>query len=190
MNQYSKLPADINPATVKQIAADYGLGYDVLVEKLSWTAFSVPMLRDLKNNEPTTKEVKRHIKGMQNAAIALKQKIGTVPINSSFHAKLSHEYKNLYMLNSDLTELIKVLDNLDPLGWKEDGEQVRRDVFINQIAKLWRLEKGKPPTESEKPGKFLAFMNECAYLFGIDPSPLPTRFRRLRKQNKGTDFEI
>ena len=75
MNQHSELPADIDPATVQRIAVDYGIDYDVLVESVSWTAFSVPMLRDGKNSEPKTKEVKRHIEVMQNAAATLMQKI-------------------------------------------------------------------------------------------------------------------
>jgi len=181
--------ANLDLAEVQRIAADYGLDYDVLVEKLSWVACSVPMLRDFKKSEPTTKEVNLHIKAMRNAAATLVQKIGTLP-DSSFRADLFYKYKNLYMFNNDLTELVTVLDNLEPLGWKEDGDQVGRDVFIQQLAKFWKIETGERPTESEKPGKFLAFMSDCAYLFGIDPSPLPTRFRRLRKQNKGTDFEI
>ena len=189
MNQYSELPADIDPATVRRIATDYGLDGDVLVKRLSWAAFSVPMLRDFRNSEPTTKEVKRHIEGMRNAAATLTQQIDRLPA-SSFRAELFYKYKKLYMLNADLAELITALDNLDPLGWKENGDQVGRDVFIQQIATLWKSETGKRPTESEKPGQFLAFMAECAYLFGIDPSPLPGRFRRLRKQSKGTDFEI
>ena len=190
-DEYARYLADVDMASVQQIASDYGLDYQVLSEKLPRIVYGTELMRDTKSKEPDTEEARRYIKTMISAAEVLREKITTFPINSSFHAELFYKYKNLYMLGNDLDDLITVLDNLDPSCWKERNvTKIFRDSLIYQLAELWKSESGKPIDASDKPGHFLAFLCGCADLFGIDSEPLPERFRRLRKENKGTAFEI
>ena len=191
MNQDAYIP-DIDPVLVQRLAADYGLDCDVLAKKLPRIARGVFTIRDLKEAEPDAYEVKRdYIKVMRNSAAVLSDKLSTFPINSTFHAELLHRTSTLYTLKADLSELITALDELDPSSWKEKkGTTAYRNSLILLLAKLWKQQTGKPATSSSKSGHFLAFMCECADIMGVDSSPLPARFNRLRRKNKGTDFEI
>lgn len=180
----------LDPEAINRMSAEYDISADVLSEKLPQIAHGVTVVRDLKSEEPDTDEVRRHIASMRNAAANLKKKLGTVPINSLFHAELFRRYDNMYQLRKDLSDLIAVLDNMDPKGWKQNGEIVGRDAFIALLAKLWKRQTGRPATKSDKPGKFIAFMCQCADLLGFDKEPLPERFSRLKRKYKHTDFEI
>lgn len=189
-NAYSEQPADIDTAKVRRLAKDYGIDCDVLAKELPQIAFGFFHQRDNKNNEPDTEEVKRHIKVMRNAAETLSKKINTLPIDSVFEARLTSRYEKTYRLGDDLDKLINVLDNLNPKGWKKNGNQVSRDSLIVLLGKLWNLQTGKPITSSTKTGRFIAFMCECADILGIDSSPLPGRFLHLKRKYKGRYFKI
>jgi hypothetical protein len=192
MNQgtYSEQP-DIDPASVQQIAKDYGLDCEALAYRLQQIAIGAFTLRESKKSEPDTEEVSRYIEAMRNPAAALRNKLINFPVNSTFHAELFSRTKTFYTLGAELTELITALDDLDPSGWKEKKvTTVFHNSLVYQLATLWKQQTGKPVTGSKKSGQFLAFMCECADVLGIDSQPLPDRFVRLRRKNKGTDFEI
>jgi hypothetical protein len=181
---------------IRRLAADYGMEYGVLSEKLPniWRGTSIA--RETLKNEPTTKIAREHVGEIRNAAAALRKQISTVPKDSSFHAELEYRYgpdggrRGLSTLVADLKELTAVLGDLDPAGWKQRGEQAYREALVNLLAQLWEHQKGEAANSSDRSDMFLAFMARCAGIFDIDPDPLPATFARLRRERRKASLNI
>jgi hypothetical protein len=191
MIDWAEFCSHIDAGKIRKIGIDYGIEYEVLADELPWIGMCVSANMKLRIQEPDAEEVKRHITGMRNAAAVLNKKMKSLNALSRYHGELRSRYKKFYQLNNDLLELIIVLDELDPSGWKSKNSVTEaNNSLIYQLAKIWKQQTGKHATGSGKKGEFIEFMCDCADVLGFDPEPLPARFGHLRRKNKGTDFEI
>ena len=173
----------VDPAAVKHLAKTYQIDEIALLKNLPGIGSAYLANKHFAEQEPTAKDTNQQLAKMRKAASDLRNKIGGEPTKITALIK-GFVYTDLDKLNGMLAEFEQSITNINPKGWKKNSATVSRDDLICRLAKFWEQQTGKPADRSSKPGQFLSFMCECAYILGIDASPLPDRFAYLKKLKK------
>ena len=138
-------------------------------------------------NIPTTKESIRQIETMRSTAHRLRHQIEGDLRQSIVLEWLHMNLDGMDVLKSALDEFEQCVTDINPKGLKKRSDVISRDFLITRIAHLWQHYMSKSPSYSTARGKrgdnFINFMTDVAYILGVDPSPLPERFSRLKRKN-------
>jgi hypothetical protein len=179
---------EINLAEVDRLSRKYGIDREVLTNKLRAIAYGVPTVANMIKEQPNAKDLQRRIATMRNSAASLLNSLGSIPLESSMlNAALNSALEfNIRTFKEDLQALIDALDMINPSCWKQNSDVVFRDALIINLSKFWgrKLERplqGKPYTD---------FLVDAAHAMGFDGTPLPDRLKHVKRQCKGTAFDL
>lgn len=97
---------------------------------------------------------------------------------------------NLVTLTQDLQSLEEIIGQVKAHDLTRDSKQAHSlgEDVIEELALLWKELTGRDATyttdvdTSERQGDFITFLTAAAEIIGIDPKPLPERFRRLKEK--------
>jgi hypothetical protein len=171
---------------VAEVAEAFGIDPETLDRKLQHLVSGGYEVAELLAAEPGAKETKKLLNKMRKQADALRQTLGEVPIYSSVHAKLGVQP---YALRDALTGLVATIGSITPKDKRGvTVETLKQDMLISHLALLWQAQTGQPasyttnPVTDERCGPFIDFLTRCADLLGVDSTPLPERFARMKRE--------
>ena len=182
-----------------ELAKKFNMNVDDLNARLAEIKTRISGWRKVFDSEVDRKEEKAAFTSMRSHAVKLRGILDT--LSFSMWGKLASAIAENEHVDDDCTEplmhdlvtflgtLVRGIDGVsDDHGKRERmtvDAKVKR-ILVEELVRVWEKQTGRDATyttdigSSERTGEFVDFMKSSAELIGVDPTPLPDLFRRLK----------